>query len=58
MIHPNTHRFCQVLSMLWIEFILTSNSVVVEVEVFPEVASTIVIGSKELLHPDFSSASG
>lgn len=47
MIHPSTHHFCQVMSMLWKEFLLTSNSVVVKVEIFPDIVSTI-LGSKEL----------
>lgn len=46
------------MSILWKEFLLTLNSVVVKVEVFPDIASTIILGSKELLHPNFSSASG
>lgn len=58
MIHPNTHHFCQVMSMLWKEFLLTSNSVVVKVKAFPDAASTTILGSKELLCPNFSSANG
>lgn len=44
--------------MLWKEFLLTYNSVVVKIEVFPDRAPTTINGSKELLHSTFSSASG
>lgn len=43
--------------MLWEEFLWTSSSIVIEVEILPDIASTIIIESKELLHPSFSSVS-